>query len=262
MYLKRLIFSFILILTLNPKNSTAQISLSLGPGISSYSGDVSGERFKNIGPAFNIEFWYQINRFIYLKSGASSYQINAEDIIFSRNRDFKATNFDGYSSLMIGGKPNWRLIPFVYAGFGITSNTPKYKIPTDNNNALLDARTLNTEGVQLPNTISFFIPGLGIKYRLNEKISLIADAGIRVLNSDTIDGLSAFIIDTNTLSPEAINYFNAIRPEGLNGATRFGNANPFKNDVYGLFNVKLLLEINKKIDNDTRHISCPTFYKR
>ena len=44
-----------------------------------------------------------MNRHMYLKSGASIYQVFANDIFPDRNRTFKATNFEVYTSLSNGG---------------------------------------------------------------------------------------------------------------------------------------------------------------
>jgi len=239
----------------------AQFSAAFGPGITSYSGDVSGSEFGNTRPAFNVELWYQMNRHLYLKSGASIYQISASDVFPDRNRAFKATNFEVYTSLMVGANPDWRLMPFAYAGIGISTNSPQYATPGENGSNFIDAKALNTENERIPGAVTIFPTGLGLRFRVNEKFAIIADGGIRFTNSDLLDGVSAARIDVNSLSPEAVNYFESIRPNGLNGVESFGNANPDKNDVYGIFSIKLQFRLNSN-NSSAGSMPCPPFYGR
>ena len=253
-----LLAAAILFFALLSHKTQAQFSASFGPGVASYSGDVSGERFENIRPAFNFELWYQMNRHLYLKSGASIYQVFATDVFPERNRGFKASNFEAYTSLMLAADPDWRLMPFAYAGVGVSTNAPQYAVPTDGGNDFVDARALNTENERIPGAFAIIPTGVGVRFKLNEKLAIVADAGLRFTSTDLMDGVSTSIIDINNLSPEAINYFERVRPEGLNGATRFGNGNPDKNDVYGIFSIKLQFNLNR--NSNTRSMPCPPFY--
>jgi len=250
----------IFVLSLFLQKSFAQFSASLGPGAVSYSGDVSGEEFKNVRSAFNVELWYQMNRNLYLKSGASIYQVFATDVFPERNRTFKASNFEVYTTLMLGANPDWRIMPFAYAGIGLSTNAPQYAVPSEEGNRFINARTLNTESEPLPGAFAIFPAGVGVRFKLNEKLSIVTDAGLRFTNTDLIDGVSTSIIDVNNLSPEAINYFEQIRPQGLNGATRFGNGNPSRNDVYGILSIKLQFKLNR--NQSTESMPCPPFYRR
>ncbi len=257
---QRFFLAIAVVFLFSAQKSYSQFSASFGPGVAAYSGDVSGERFEHMRPAFNLELWYQMHRHLYLKSGASIYQVFASDVFPERNRAFKATNFEVYTSLMLAGKPEWRLMPFAYAGIGVSTNAPQYAVPTDNGNTFIDARELNTENERIPGAFTIFPTGAGVRFRLNEKLAIVADAGLRFTNSDLIDGLTTPIIDVNNLDQEAINYFESIRPEGLNGATRFGNGNPDRKDVYGIFSVKLQFKLNRGGNGGS--MPCPPFYRQ
>jgi len=255
---KIFIIAAICVVSFYTQTVQAQFYALLGPGTSSYSGDVSGETFRNLRPAFNAELWFQMNRYLYLKSGASLYHISANDVFPERNRDFRATNFEVYTSLMLGANPDWRLMPFAYAGIGISTNSPQYAIPSDGDNNFLNAKTLNTEGENIPGAFTILPLGVGVRFKLNEKLSIVADAGFRFTNSDLIDGVSASTIEVDNLSPEAISYFEAIRSESLNGVSQIGNGNPDRNDVYGIFSLKLQFKLNR--NDNSNGIPCPPFY--
>jgi hypothetical protein len=258
---QKIFFTFVILSLFQISNiANAQFSASFGPGVASYSGDVSGEKFKNARPTFNAELWYQMNRNLYLKSGVSIYQIFATDVFPERNRAFKATNFELYTSLMLGANPDWRLMPFAYAGIGFSTNSPEYALLGENGANYLDAKALNTENERIPGAIMTLPTGVGFRFRLNEKLAIVADAGLRFTNTDLLDGVSAASIDVSTLTPQAVNYFEAIRPNGLNGANVIGNGNPDKNDVYGIFSVKLQFKLNR--NNNTNSMPCPPFYSR
>lgn len=245
-------------------NVFAQFSATIGPGVTSYSGDVSGVEVQNARPALNVELWYQFNRNLYIKSGAGVYQISANDVFENRNRAFQATNFEVYSTLMLGGDPSWRLMPFGYAGLGITTISPQYAINNDQGEFFLDAKELQTEGRDIPGAALTFPMGLGFRFRLNDKLALVADAGIRFANTDLLDGVSTRSIEVASLSQEAVNYFEAIRPEGINGAETLSNGNPDSNDVYGIFSLKLLFRLNGNKNGSGRGNSmpCPPFYRQ
>ncbi|UZR95113.1 outer membrane beta-barrel protein [Chondrinema litorale] len=240
-------------------NLFAQFSAAIGPGFASYSGDVSGEKFNDIRPALNMELWYQFNRNLYLKTGASIYQIAATDVFEDRNRDFKATNFELYTSLMLGGAPEWKLMPFGYAGVGLSTNDPQYAMNTDQGKVFLDAKELNTESRDIPGAELIVPMGIGLRYRLNDRIAIVADGGLRFTTSDLLDGLSTRTIEVASLSQEAVNYFETIRPNGINGAETIGNGNPEKNDVYGIFSVKILFNLNGN-GRKSNSMPCPPFY--
>ena len=259
-YKKIFLPAIVLFLLSTSTNLFAQFSAAIGPGTASYSGDVSGEKFRDIKPALNLELWYQFNRNLYLKTGTSIYQIGASDIFEDRNRDFKSTNFELYTSLMLGGDPSWRLMPFGYAGIGLTTNSTQYIMNSDQGEVFLDAKDLQTEAEDIPGATLIFPMGIGLKYKLNDRFSIVADGGLRFTNSDLIDGVSTRSIDVSTLSAEAINYFETIRPDGINGAETIGNGNPDKNDVYGMFSLKLLFNLNGKSSGKTNSMPCPPFY--
>ncbi|WP_020531495.1 hypothetical protein [Flexithrix dorotheae] len=244
------------------ENSTAQLSLAVGAGGTGYSGDVSGLKIQNTEPAVNVELWYQYTRNLYLKSGASYYKIGAPDVHPSRNRAFKASNIELYTSLMYGGNPGAKLMPFAYAGLGFTTNNPQYLLSSDGGAGEIKASDLQTESEPIPNISMIFPLGVGFRYDLSKKVAFVVDAGMRVVNSDLLDGVSARTINVANLSPEEVNYFETIRPNGINGATSFGNGNPNKADVYGMLTLKLLFKLGdqKKYGKRGGSMPCPTFY--
>lgn len=252
-----LVFSVLFI-----ENSNAQLSFAIGGGGTGYSGDVSGIKIQNTKPAINVELWYQYTRNLYLKSGVSYYKIGAPDVHPSRNRSFKASNFELYASLMYGGNPNAKFMPFAYGGLGVTTNNPQYLLSSDNGASAIKASDLQTESEPIPKISMIFPLGVGFRYDLSEKMAFVLDAGMRIVNSDLLDGVSARTINVANLSPEGVNYFETIRPNGINGASSFGNGNPNKTDIYGMLTLKLLFRIgdHKKYDKRGGSMPCPAFY--
>lgn len=253
-------FIFLLCILLYKSNAYSQFSLLVGPGIASYAGDVSfGGKIEEFRPKLNVELWYQMNRHLYLKSGFNLYQLYAEDFRSQRNRDFRASNFEVYTSLMYSLNSEWRIMPFAFLGLGVSTNSPQYAIPTNNGGKrYIDAKTLNTEGENIPGSFVVIPGGIGFRFRVNYNIAIVTDGGFRYANTDLIDGVSVSSINTSNLSQEAIDYFEAIREENLSDDIFIGNGSPAFFDFYGMIAIKLQIRLNDNYEK----VVCPPFFNR
>jgi len=241
----------------------AQTSIALGPGITSYSGDISGPDPQYFRPAVNFEIWYQFNPYLYGKAGTSLYQIYAEDIHPDRNRAFRANHYDAYLGVILAPSPNKVIMPYVTAGIGITKVDPEHKVPLTGSTGhwWLNSTKWLPDGRPIPSPAMIYPIGVGVKIRLAEKLSLLVDGVLRITNTDMLDGVGSSEIYVAEIDNVGRRYFETIRSGGLNEEDVLGNGNPDNGDTYGIFSIKLqyhfgkLLSGSKKIDK----INCPTY---
>ncbi|MEM1134902.1 MAG: hypothetical protein AAGI07_03610 [Bacteroidota bacterium] len=247
----------------------AQWSVSFGPGIAIYSGDVAGPTFSDIRPAGNMELWYKLSPSFYLKAGASIYRIFAKDIIPSRNRTFRSDHLELYSGFVYTPFPAKRLMPFASAGIGITSVNPAFRVPTDElgGHWWWISRRLGPDGSSIPSFGMIFPIGGGLRYVINSRMAFIVDGALRFTNTDMLDGVGTAQVVVANLSQTGINYFEAVRPNGINSEI-LQNGNPNLKDVYGVVTFKLQINLGgsttkatsfKSKSGNKRGSACPTY---
>lgn len=216
----------------------------MGPGIASYSGDVSIPDVSYLRAAGSLEIWYEFTPKLYAKVGASMYRLYAEDFNPNRNRDFRADNYEVYTGVVYALTAQRKITPFISAGIGLTKVDPEHNVALDgiNGDAWLRSREWLLDGHPVPTPVVIFPIGGGFRFRISSTISIIADGALRFTNSDMLDGVSASVINANQLNDIARLYYETIRPNGIDNEV-FINGNPKIGDVYGIFSVKLQFEL-------------------
>lgn len=261
---KFLILIFLCILIFS-ENTFAQWSFSLGPGLSSYSGDISGSKLNSVRTAINGEIWYQISSSIHAKVGSSLYQVYAEDIHPDRNRAFRANHYDAYLGVVYTPIPFLKVSPYFSAGIGITKVDPAHKVPLIGSDGFwwLNSSKWLPDGQPIPSPALIYPIGIGFKLKLSEKFSLLIDGTLRFTNTDMLDGVGSSEIIVAQIDGVGRRYFETIRANGLSDSDIFGNGNPDAGDSYGIFSIKLQYSIgnlfSNKFDNFRGKIKCPTY---
>ena len=226
----------------------AQFSIAIGPGLTSYSGDISGPNLKYVRPAGNFELWYQFNPYLYVNFGTSIYRLYGEDINPIRNRAFRANHFELYTGLILASSASNKIMPFLTAGIGITKVDPEHKVPLIGSDGYwwLNSSKWLPDGQPIPSPGIIFPLGAGFRIKVSKKISIVVDGALRYTNNDMIDGVSASEIYIAEINEVGKKYFETIRPEGID-EDKIGNGNPDANDVYGIFSIKVQFFIGSPI---------------
>ncbi len=234
--MKILVIGFLILIGF--KQAQAQWSLAAGLGGTSYSGDVADPLPRDSRPAFNMEAWYRVSKGFYLKGGVSAFQLYARDIYDSRNRTFKADLYDVYAGF-VTAYPGRKLMPFFSGGIGIAKVEPANKVWKANNQSWwFNTSKWLPDGEAIPSHTMIIPLTVGLRYRMSPRWGIILDAGVRLTDTDMLDGVSKEFIIVDELTDEGRAYYRAINPEGLESG-KIANGNPDKKDVYGMFTIKL-----------------------
>lgn len=173
-------------------------------GASSYEGDVHCLEEENLNifteanATFGVSFYKNFSK--QLSGGVNLFfaKLSGTDKAFTSNkghqqRGFSFTNNITEISLRLNyapfGNKAWKVSPYVFGGAGLALGSAD----TDyNKNAQSDEKIkqINTD-IQNATSSSFALPvGLGLTYRMNEKIDINLEAGMRFGLNDYMDGVS------------------------------------------------------------------------
>ncbi|MEP7238173.1 MAG: DUF6089 family protein [Ferruginibacter sp.] len=181
-----------------------KFSITAGAGIASYLGDLkSGNNiYSQASYSFSAGATYAFTNKIHAKFDIGIERLQAAD---SKNKEaqFKARNLSFKSSVFdmsvsaeynILNLNNYKLTPYVSAGVGVMLF---YTYANDATGRKQYLRELGTEGQGLAGypemysrTAVIFPLGLGVKYPINEKLTLSLDFNYRVTGTDYIDDVS------------------------------------------------------------------------
>lgn len=205
---------------LSSSNLFAQgTELGIMAGGSLYSGDLSPKEFglytEDISPAFGFFGRFNLGRAFALRLGLSLGKISASDL--DHNREDRGLNFrtnitefalTGELNLFkLGSYEDRGVMPFLFGGLAVYRFNPEAEFDGD----YIELQPLGTEGQGLPGYESPYsltqlaIPlGLGVKFLLNETITLGLEFGGRKLFTDHLDDVSA----------AQVNYFDILEGNG------------------------------------------------
>ncbi|WPP52352.1 outer membrane beta-barrel protein [Catalinimonas niigatensis] len=228
-------------------------SFAVGPGISSYIGDVSEQKLSNPGFTLNAEAWYYLNDNFQLKSGLSFYNLRGNDTDTTRLRSFRANNIEVYTSAMYYFKRGV-FTPFAYLGIGFTTNNPMGQSPIGE----WDLKNIEPEGEKVPGLVGIVPFGVGLEYEITPVLSLVADLSLRYALSDQLDAVSREIIQVDQLSAEAVEYHQTLSTyiaRQVNEEPTIRGGSSSDNDMYGMFTLKV------KFTPSTSILGCIDPYK-
>lgn len=182
-------------------------------GASFYKGDLtqSSLPFRTIKPAVSINLKYDMYALV-LRGGISWAQAEGNDK-YNRQADLKARNFSFKTNILEANicaeynllEPDlFDAYPYIFAGIGVFHFNP---YTYDNSNQKTYLQPLGTEGQGIPglnrkkySLTQFCLPfGAGWKYKVNEKIQLAYELGVRRLFTDYFDDVSKTYVGLETL---------------------------------------------------------------
>ena len=206
------IFLFVLLITTTTTIAQYQNILSaefsIGAGSAFYFGDINTRaQYNRPKPALSVGFRKAFNDYLGVRISASFAQVGYSDI-YSKN-DFQRTRNLSFNSNIYElsamadfhffkynpVEDGFGFTPYIALGVGAFSYDPYAYL----SNKKVFLRPLNTEGqgsAAFPNrkpysTMAICIPfGLGIKYALNERMSLYVEAIHRFTSTDYLDDVS------------------------------------------------------------------------
>lgn len=212
-------------------------SFAVGPGISSYIGDVSEQRLSAPGFTLNAEAWYYLNDNFQLKSGLSFYNLRGNDPDTTRLRSFRANNLEVYTSAMYYFKRGV-FTPFAYLGIGFTTNNPMGQSQIGEWNL----RNIEPEAASVPGLVGIVPFGVGLEYEITPVLALVADLSLRYALSDQLDAVSKELIQVDQLGAEALEYHQSLSTyitRQVNEEPAIRGGDPSNNDMYGMFTLKV-----------------------
>ncbi len=212
-------------------------SFAVGPGISSYIGDVTQQKLGKPGFTLNAEAWYYLNDNFQLKSGLSFYNISGSDADTTRMRSFRASNIEVYTSAMYYFKRGY-FTPFAYLGIGFTTNNPMGESRIGD----WDLKDTQPEGENVPGLVGIVPFGMGLEYEITPVLSVVADLSLRYALNDRLDAVSRDVIQVDQLSAEAIEYHESLSDyvaRQVNEQPTLRGGISSDNDMYGMFTLKV-----------------------
>ncbi|MEO7209924.1 MAG: DUF6089 family protein [Chitinophagaceae bacterium] len=259
-----------------------------GMGVVTYNGDLQLQKFKpnNFLPAFTVGLGYHLNDHVDINGNILYGKISGDDKkadkpqLVERNLNFTSSVIEGnllveYNLFSTKDPPLVNL--FFYAGIGAFHFNP-YTFDTAGNKIFL--QPLGTEGQGLaqypdrkPYSLNQFnIPfGGGIRFHVNEHLSISAEACFRRLFTDYLDDVSTTYPDSlallNARGPLAVKY--AFRKNEIDPTARYPNnanrGNQSRGDTYYFVLFKLSFTLpsgtnvfrNGVSRNSKSKVSCP-----
>ena len=252
--MKQVIFIFIYLLFLVNVFSQA-FHLDAGVGAVTYNGDLQLRKFKpnTFQPAFTVGLGYRLTDHIGINANILYGKLKGDDKkankpqLIARNLNFTSSLFEGnilveYNLFSTDNQP--LINPFFYAGVGAFHYNP-YTFDSAGNKVFL--QPLGTEGQGLPqypdrkaySLNQFNVPfGGGIRYRVNDQVSISAEASFRILFTDYLDDVSTTYPDSLALlkghGPLSVKY--SFRKNEIDPSERYPNdgnrGNSGRNDTY------------------------------
>lgn len=243
--------------------------LGFGFGGMYYQGDINPEvPFQQTQLAFqafyrrNFDYHWSVRAGGIVGKVAGDDSLGSYDFQTYRNVRFESKVYEGYGLLEFNflpfrpGRTNkggaWT--PFVFSGLSLFYFSPQVNY----NGSLVDLAPLNTEGQNLPGStlgdysfLSVAIPfGAGIKLKMSNRFSLLAEWGMRMTFTDYLDDVSyqypnqaQMVIINGQLAAELSepSLGGTVGGSSLAGYQR-GTSNNL--DWYSFFNVSLVFKFN------------------
>ncbi|MBC7893708.1 MAG: outer membrane beta-barrel protein [Sphingobacteriaceae bacterium] len=209
-------------------------SVGFGIGTSHYYGDLAPYR-NVLSSTVNTLRWNVTGNYIRhftprlsARIGLTIARLGADDIKFEGNRNYQ-TQFirnlhfrNDVKELSVVGMYNFvptdrnysrrpKVQPYAFAGLVIFAHNPKAKTPDfGDGQEWIALQPIGTEGQGQPgyaqaySLVQVGVPlGLGIRYKINQRWDVSAEAGLRVTFTKYLDDVGGNFADPNDLSPEA-----------------------------------------------------------
>jgi len=243
--------------------------LGFGLGAMYYQGDINPEvPFQQSQTAFQAFYRKNFDYHWSVRAGGVVGKVKGDDSLgtynfqSSRNLRFESAIYEGHGLLEFNFLPFrpgkamkgdiWT--PFIFTGLSLFYFSPEVNY----NGNLVDLAALNTEGQNLPGStlqdysfLSVAIPfGAGIKLKLSDRFSLLAEWGMRMTFTDYLDDVSfqypnqtQMVIINGQLASELSDpsLGGIVGGSTLTGYHR-GSSNNL--DWYSFFNVSLVFKFN------------------
>ncbi len=220
-------------------------AVSGGAGITGYFGDLSDDlktALRRPGVAINTSVSYRISNRLTARADARLYYIYGRHEggrVYYNNLSFHALNPDVWAGLQVDLWPitdNRALIPYVFAGVGLTYLTPKATYHGQS----VSLAPLHTEGIiynRLPGIITY---GVGVPIRVNIRSWLKLEGSYTHVLNDYLDDVSTRYPDFSQLTPLGAALSDRRTEIGLQ-PTEPGNqrGNPTARDGYFIVSARL-----------------------
>ena len=256
----------LLLVMLTPTLLQAQWHVNLFGGFSNYSGDLQSQFLTTAESyaAFGLGLQYDLTNHLSVTMGGNYGHVGASDkynkpSLQSRNLSFETNIVElnlmaEYNILDI---TKTRFTPYGFVGIAVYHFNP-YAYDTTGQKVFL--KPLSTEGEGLPQYTAskpyaltqFAIPfGGGIKFRINDQITIAYELGLRKLFTDYLDDVSTSYVDKtillNAKGPLAVEM--AYRSEELKGGAPYPAAgakrgSPKSKDWYYFSGIRLSIAFN------------------
>jgi hypothetical protein len=217
--MNKLILLIALFLSVHLIHAQDGTEIGLMGGISLYSGDLSPEEFgvyvDELQPAFGAFMRFNLGKTVALRLGLTLGNISGDDANTNnpgRGLSFRSriTEFSAIGEVNLFKLGRYRdrgTLPYLFGGVAVFRFNPEAEFDGD----YIELQPLGTEGQGLPDydapyeLTQFSIPlGIGVKFLLNESITLGLEFGGRKTFTDYLDDISS----------RPVNYFDVLEGNG------------------------------------------------
>lgn len=205
------IFFFLLFISVVSNISAQRVSLQIALGLMNYGGDLQGKgyTFAQSEFSFGASLMYSINKFS-VRAGFNAGKVQGSDSantgFATRNLSFASSIVDGNLCLQydIFSLEDKKFTPYIFAGIGVYHFNPY----TTYNSQKVFLQPLGTEGQGLsiypdrkPYSLTQFnVPlGIGVKYKVSDRIIIGFEYCSRLLLTDYLDDVSKTYPDETEL---------------------------------------------------------------
>ena len=247
---KKFLFSVVLSCIFSSAAIAQTTELGINAGAAGYVGDLNPSNlFKPSGIAFgayvkrNLDPYWAIG--IHYNYGkVKGYDSNSDDAsLRTRNLNFSTSlnelslqvDFNFLEYFSGGGVKNFT--PYIFAGVGGVLFNPKAKY----NGETFELKYYQTEGKKYKNYAISIPYGVGMKYRIGERLGIFTQLGYRTAKTDYLDDVgdrytSPVFSDPSSKNPNGVNLSD---PSGKNFPVGVQRGNFVKNDTYFFVHIGL-----------------------
>lgn len=185
-----------------------RVQLTTSLGVSAYKGELNDKPFGQVSPDFSLGATYEVFQKFRARLNLSVLGVRGDDkyqskiLLRERNLSFRSTVWEAsfLAEYDLVNEADYFLVPYVFAGPGIYHFDPT---TIDRNGKKVYLHDVGTEGQYLTGAYSYLNRkrynltqfnlqfGGGLRFIINDNISIAGEMSVRILQTDQLDDVSA-----------------------------------------------------------------------
>jgi hypothetical protein len=243
------------------------VSLLGGVGVAYYTGELSdGVNFKHLGlgPSVSVGGLYRLTENVSARGEVRFYQVSQNQKYstkFEHNFSFRTRNpdlFIGLQADLFSFNRQSKVNAYLFGGAGVTYLNPK----TEYQGKRYSLAPLTTEGIAYNRLPLFITGGIGVSYRMTDRLNRGVELCNNFLRSDYLDDVSSVYPSPDALGSDLARSLSDRSGEIGLPAQQPGwvRGNPRNNDTYLFFQIRAGYLIGNRMQAvERKKTRCPKF---